>query len=401
MTFSAENKLAMPLLEPLPYHRTVVNLLRKTESVAWDWAASHQNRVEELEAARASMLRATYRLDPEAHEAIHGNCRTAMAALGIDAPVVLYQAADGAMNASLCYIPGEIHLVFYGAILEKLSSEEMIALMGHELSHYLLWSINDGEFNIANRVFDHALAYPEATASHFETARLYSLCTELYADRGAAIAAQSANPAISTLVKTMTGLTNVDAQSYLRQSAELDKTADTSQGTSHPEIFLRVQALDKWCKHDQELDQWLEQRLRGPFSLAALDLPRQHDLTEMTRKFFTGFLADESLRSDAVITQIKRYFPDWSPLGSSLEEGALGLSLALGKVDKSVQDYFIALMLDLATVDRETRDEILVAGAKAARRFGALDNFRSALKRDLKLTRQNIDKLLAQADQIA
>jgi len=80
----------------------------------------------------------------------------------------------------------------------------------------------------------------------------------------------------------------VDAASYLKQAAELDAAGSTSQGNSHPEAFLRAQAVDRWWNGDAELNSWIDARLRGPLSLATLDLPRQHELTAITRKFFVG-----------------------------------------------------------------------------------------------------------------
>jgi hypothetical protein len=74
-------------------------------------------------------------------------------------------------------------------VLEKLSRAERVALLGHEL------------------------AYPGASPSHVETARISRLTTELYADRGGAVAADSTALAIATLIKTMTGLLNVDTES--------------------------------------------------------------------------------------------------------------------------------------------------------------------------------------------
>jgi len=172
------------------------------------------------------------------------------------------------MNGALLFIPGEVHLIFHGPVLEKLSREERVALIGHELAHYKLWSIEDGTFHIANQILDHGLAYPGARASHTETARLYRLYTELYADRGGALAVGQTAPAMAILVKTMTGLTNVDAASYLKQAAELDAAGSTSQGNSHPEAFLRAQAVDRWWNGDAELNSWTDARLRGPLSLA-------------------------------------------------------------------------------------------------------------------------------------
>jgi hypothetical protein len=392
-----DSPTSRPELKPLAYHRDIVALLQDKERTVWDWAASQRTQDQQIASVRASMLRETYRLDPAAHQAIHDKCHKAMAALEIDAPVTLYQAADGVMNAALCYIPGEIHLIFYGAILEKLSGDEMVALVGHELAHYRLWSLESGAFHVANRILDHALVYPDAAPSHFETARLYALSTEFFADRGAAVATGSAHPAISTLVKTMTGLTNVDAASYLKQAAELDAAGGASQGTSHPEIFLRAQAVNRWWNGDAGLDSWIDARLRGPLSLAALDMPRQHELTAITRKFFVGLLSDKMLRSEAVATQIKRFFPDWDADGPRPEDE----ELSPDGVDGSIRDYLVALTCDLAMADRDIKDEVLVAGARVMRRFDAMGNFRDGLKRNLKMTKQAIDKIVAQIDEAA
>jgi len=383
-----------PGLEPLAYHRNVVALLKDNERTIWDWAASQRTQEDQITSVRASMLRETYRLDPAAHQAIHDTCHKAMAALEIDAPATLYQAADGAMNAALCYIPGEVHVIFYGAILERLSGDEMVALMGHELAHYRLWSLESHAFHVANRILDHALAYPDAAPSHFETARLYALSTELYADRGAALAAANSHTAISTLVKTMTGLTNVDAASYLKQASELDAERTASQGTSHPEAFLRAQAVERWWNGDPELDSWIDARLRGPLSLATLDLPRQHELTALTRKFFIRLLSDSELRSEAAVTQIKRLFPDWDANGPKLGDGELSVNGA----DASIRDYLVALTCDIAMADRDIRDEVLVAGARMMGRFDGMVNFRDGLKRNLKMTKQAIDKIVARIE---
>ena len=196
-------------LSPLAYHDDVVAHLRSEERHAWEWSSSGELKQEGSE-VREAMLRGTYRLEQAGHPQVFEACRTAMTRLGIEAPITLYQANDGTMNASLVYTPGEIHLVFFGPILEKLEQAELLALMGHELSHYLLWSMGEGEHYRASRVFDHALSYPDAKPSHRETARLLSLHTELFADRGAAIAAGAPEPAVAVLIKVMTGLTNVD-----------------------------------------------------------------------------------------------------------------------------------------------------------------------------------------------
>jgi hypothetical protein len=381
-------------LAPLVYHGEIAAWLREAEPEVWSWAASNPVQQRDAEDLRASMLRQTYRLEAEAHPEVHAACRQAMTALEIDAPVTLYQASDGHMNAALCYIPGEIHLVFYGPILERLTPAERLALMGHELAHYRLWAEEHGAFHTASRILDHAAAYASAAPAHFETARLFSLYTELYADRGAALAAGGAEPAIATLVKTMTGMPNVDPAAYLRQAAELEKDGVRSEGQTHPEVFLRAQALDRWWREDPGLEAWLESRIRGRLSIAALDLPGQRELMRLTRAFFAYFLADPSLRSDEVLTQVRRFFPDWS----EAEDAEPAKALSPDKLDDSTREYLIALMFDCAMADREASHDLLAAAARTASVFGGLDQFRTGLKRDLKMTKVAIDKLVKAAE---
>lgn len=383
-----------PALEPLAYHRLIVEHLRENEPEIWAWGASLPTREEQVQEMRSYLLRETYRIDSAAHPEVHEDIAAVLAELEIDAPATLYQAADGAMNAALCFVPGEIHLLFHGPVLEKLSRVERVALLGHELAHYRLWSIEGGAYYAATTILDHALAYPGASSSHIETARLYRLHTELYADRGAAVAADAPGPAIATLVKTMTGLTSVDPAAYLRQAGEAESNAKTSQGETHPEIFLRAQALDKWWRNDPEIEGWIEQRIRGPLSLSALDLPRQHEATAITRGFLTR-LATHAAADDAASTLLQRYFPDWQ----SGEVPVNDAMIASERIDGSFRDYLVALSLDVAMADPdpEGRKTMLSVGAEIAGLYDGVEAFKAALKRDLKLTKPAIDRIFATA----
>jgi len=380
-------------LVPLSYHDELVTYLSAHERAVWDWSRSDDVRRHQADEMRDAMLRQTYRLEPEAHPDVYAACQAAIVKLGIDAPATLYQAADGMMNASLCFIPGEIHLIFYGPILERMASAELLALMGHELAHYRLWMAADGSYYNASRILDHALSYPDASPSHRESARLLSLYTELYADRGAAIVADAVGPAVSVLVKTMTGITSVDPAAYLRQAEELEAGAGRSEAQSHPETFLRARALDRWWRRADDLDAWIDTRLRGPISIEALDLLRQQDLARMTRAFFVRLLKEIGLHSEAVTTQVKRYFPDFDEQDEALDLEAIGPD----RIDDSTRGYFIALMFDCAMADPDARDEIMLAAAKVARSIGAEQLLAAALKRDLRWTKTAADRLLAKA----
>ena len=320
-----------------------------------------------------------------------------MEGLKIEAPITLYQAAEGVMNAALWYIPDEIHIVFYGPVLDRLSGPELLALIGHELAHYRLWSIEDGAFHTARRILDHALAYREATPSHHETARLYQLHTELYADRGGALAAGGIRPAIATLVKTMTGLSTVDPDAYLQQASELEAQGNDSSGISHPESFIRAQALDKWWRQTEGLDQWIDHRLRAGVSLAALDLQGQRVMVEVTRGFLARFLQTSGLHSEMILSQVTRYFPDWQSSELPIEDAALSSD----RIHDTVRDYLIAVMFDIAMADRDMKEGLLLAGARLARELGWLEAFRVGLKRDLAMTRPAIDRLIKQSDEAA
>jgi Peptidase family M48 len=376
-------------LEPMQYHRRMVKLLQDQEPEVWKWAMSQKIKDEQFEAIRSSMLRETYRLAPEAHGKAHELCHKAMQALAIEAPITLYQASDGSMNAALCFIPGEVHMVFYGAILEKLSDDELLALMGHELAHYRLWTTEGSQYHAVNRILDHALAYREATPSHYESSRLFALATELYADRGAALAVNSPEPAITMLVKVMTGLTSVDAKSFLKQASEIDAAGQASQGTTHPESFLRAQAVQKWWQAEPDTNEWIEARLMGLLSLKSLDLTRQHELTDMTKQFISALTADKNMQSDEVLGQIKRFFPKWKPSDQKLDKN----TFARSRLDKSVYSYLSAIVCDLAMADRDIKDEVLTVGFRLMKELEAEDEYRAAMKDKLKLTKQAIDKL--------
>ncbi len=384
-------------LEPLQYHSDVVAYLRREERHSWEWSATGA-LMQEADDIRDAMLRGTYRLEEGSHAPAFQACRTAMSRLGIEAPFTLYQAHDGSMNASLIFVPNEIHLVFFGPILEKLDRDELLALMGHELSHYLLWSMGEQDHYRASRVFDHALSYSGAKPSHRETARLLSLHTELFADRGAALAAGSPEPAVAVLVKVMTGLTSVNAEAYLRQAEELEASEGKSQGVSHPEIHLRARALQLWWDNDPELAAWLEARLRGQLSIEALDLLGQEKLTGITRAFLARFLTEIAQAGDEIETQVRAVFPDFG----KQEEPLLNLAeIGIERIDDATRDYFVALMFDLAMADRDATDAVMLAAAKTAAEIGATERLTAALRRDLKWTKTRADKLLAAAAKAA
>ena len=385
-------------LAPLDYHAEIVAYLKDNEPEVWAWARGLEAQEQHAKELRANLLRDTYRLSQGSHPEAYGAAAVAAERLGLTAPVTLYQASSPAMNAALMYLPGEIHVVFYGALLERLSSAELTALLGHELAHYKLWSDGDGEVYAAERILQQTLADPRAQASHLEPARLFSLYTELYADRGAAVAAQAPGPSIEVLVKVLSGVATADAETYLRQAEELEAvTPGASEGATHPEIFLRAQAVDRWWKDDAALDGWLRQRLRGRLDVARLDLLGQQAATRLTRGLLAAFLQRGALTGEAHLTQVRAYFPDWTEAEIPTDPRAASPERA----DDSLRRYLNSVMMDVALADLDTREDALVEALRISGEYSGLAALQESLRQDARMTKREVDALARRARKAA
>jgi hypothetical protein len=341
------------------------------------------------------LLRDTYRLDVGSHAQVHAALDQAMKRLGIDAPATLYQSPGQQMNASLFHVPGEVHIIVQGPLLERLSTEELTAVFGHELAHYLLWSRDDGQFLVAERILNDALAVPDIRSSHRETYRRYALHTELFADRGGALAAGAVAPAVSTLVKIQTGINSVDAAAYLRQAQEIEsQEATASAAHTHPETFIRARALALWWEQTANLDEWIETRLHGPLGLERLDLPGQERLQHLTRGFLAYYLAGTPLASDAVRAELRMLFPDWQEAESVVHPQAFAGDVA----DDSIRDYLNALMIDLALADPDQQEAALLRAGEVARALGSLDALQNNLRRDVGFSKRDLERYRRQLD---
>ena len=184
---------------------------------------------------------------------------------------------------------------------------------------------------------------------------------------------------------------------YLRQAFELESSPTKSAGYSHPESFLRARALELWWQGSDSVEDWIGQRLHGPLSIEALDLLRQQALTEKTRAFLGHFIAADEDPDSPVLTQVRRYFPDFAPAAEKFDLDSIGPE----KIDDATRDYFIALMFDCAMADPDLTDGMMPMVAQVAQAMGAEDRLKAALKRDLKWTKGRIDTLIKRAAKAA
>jgi hypothetical protein len=385
---------ALPALRPLPYHDEIVALLRREEPEAWQWASSAQARAEQAGAVRANLLKNTYRLDATAHPALHAACTQAALRLGIAVPISLYQAGEGGMNAALHYLPGEAHIVFSGPLLDRLQGAELEAVCGHEFAHYLLWSRDDGRYCAADRLLGMADAHPNATPSLAETTRLYALATEIFADRGGAVACAGLEPAVAALVKVQTGLAQVSAASYLKQADEIcGALVDRSDAASHPELFIRARALRLWCEAGadesgvDQADAWLRSVLEGSLRTDAPDMTAQVRLAALTRRVIVQFLRPRPLRSETLLAHAHRFFDDLAPTDDVDATLAEEIAAAPG-----THDYVAALLLDFAVADRSLEDVPLAAAIELARTLGLPEAFERLVLDALRMPKRQFTK---------
>lgn len=378
-------------LTPLPYQQALAAHLQANEPELWRWAASAEAREEHAAAVRADLLRNSYRLDADAHPELHAHCGLAAQRLGITARITLYQARDGAMNATLYFLPGEAHIVLSGPLMERLQGPELQAVLGHELSHHLLWERDGGKYHVVDRILQAAAADTRAHPSHLHAARRCALYTEAFADRGACIACEALEPAITMLVKVQTGLAQVNATSYLRQADEICAAPELqTRGTSHPEVFVRARALRLWTEREPEADDWLASALEGPLDLATLDLLGQQRAEALTRETIAQLLQRPFLQSESLLAHARRFFPNFTP-----PTGALPPPVP---VPAGVRDYLASVLVDFVAADADLDDVTLAAALGLAEAMGCAEQLEQRVVKDMRFPKRSLTRVKRDAE---
>lgn len=386
-------------LSPTSYHTELLGFLQKQEPELWQWFSEPANRTEVTEGIRRELLTTSYRLDGPQHAELLTAAKEAAEVLGITVPITLYQSQEAVLspNASICRMPEEIHIVFYGSMLSILRGRELHAVLGHELAHFILWQHEGGVHHTVDRLAHACASDPRAHASHVHSARRLRLNTELFADRGALKVAGDLAVTVAALVKAATGLAEVSGESYLKQAAEVcDSWKTKSAEQTHPELFLRAHCLALWHEGGTDSEEEIERMINGPASLDELDLPAQEALATFTQRVIAQLLRPRWFRSDLVMAHARLFFADFTP------DDAADASLETAAPDHvdGRAEYFAAVLMDFATVDEELDDMPLRACLLMSSRLGIEKAFDKMVGKELDMKAREIKALRTGAAEV-
>jgi hypothetical protein len=385
-------------VSPLAYHRRLARHFRDGETALWKWFATSERRAEEAENLRLDLLKSTYRLDSASHPALFQAAEELRVLLEISATVSIYQAQIGeGFNASLVYFPGEAHIVLAGPVLTLLSGEEIRALLAHELAHYLLFTGWEREFLVTSDLVRGLASDAAAAPEYVETARLWNLYTELFCDRWALAATGDLGAAVRTLVKAQTGLADVNAESYLRQAADIFRAGPIKAAHfTHPELYIRARALELWHQRSDDAEPEIERLIQGPLHLQQLDVLAQRAASDLTAAMLARILRPEWMRSDANLAHARQFFPDFE----TRKTPTIDVVESLANADASVADYACFVLLDFAAVDRELGDAAVAGSLLQAKEWSIDERFAELAQKELGWTKKAWTRLVKDADSL-
>lgn len=383
-------------LQPLHYHVKLRNKL-KEQAKTWDWFSSVKVKDEQLLEFKTNLLKNTYRLDKESNVELYDKVQLAKDKLGLTIDVTIYQAQNSTdINAGISYLPGEAHIVLSGQIIKLLTDEELLSVIAHELSHVRLFSIENAEFEIADRIIT-AIANDYRSEDVFiETARLFRLYMELYCDRGSLLVTENLNVVLSSLIKINTGLSKVSVESYLKQAAEIFEAEKAkSEYQTHPENYIRVSALKLWHTDQEHAETKISEMIEGAIQLNGLDIFKQHKIHELTFSLIQLLLKPKWTRTTAILSLAKQYKNDFKTddaivINDTFVDNIQSLST-------SIKEYLSYVLLDFALVDPTLEDVPMGLTFQLAEDLMLKEVYNEIVKKELKLGERKLSELQKKA----
>ncbi|MCI4666417.1 MAG: hypothetical protein MRY74_17045 [Neomegalonema sp.] len=403
----AYDRYAAP--SPTPYHRTLANFLSRREPELWKWMESDETASAAADDLRLELKRRAFALDREKNQTAYSAADEIAEAMGVDAPVILYQAEDGLRrNAALYFERETAHIVFEGDALEALELAELRFLLGHELAHHALWTYEDGRLWTAYRLLRWAGAQPGCAPAFLETARLERLYTELYADRYGLWAVGDLEPALCAQAKVSSGSNDASGAAYLAEAEEILAKSERPEEKSllrggksapaepFPETALRAALLAAWAHDAPNADIRARALLDGASPIDQLDILGQERVDDLTHWMLYEFLVAPWSRR-RLVRNHARAFSD--RLADALGEARVErddvdpLRAAIAASHPSIRRYLAYTLLDFTTVDPQVHEALMAAALTFADDFGLSADFKALAASELKTTKTKLAEL--------
>ena len=383
------------LLEPFPYHKKLRDHL-KSRKKTWQWFKDEKVKTQQIESFKKQLLKNTYRLDTDSHGDLYRMAQEICVDLNIDAQVTFYQENNSLqLNASISVIETEAHIVLSGNILQLLDEKQLKALIAHELSHYLFFKIEDGDYEVTQRIVLALANDSRSEDSIIETARIFQLYLELFCDTGAFKSCREHYTVIQMLIKLNTGLVDVNAQSYLDQAKEIISQEDESTNQqTHPESYLRSIALDLKARNSKDYEEELHKLIEGKWDINSLDIFEQEETRSLTSDFIQLILRPQWINSSAVMNLAQQFFPDFN---RSEKLDTSTLSRKLKHTTPSTKSYLCYLLLDFARIDSALEKLPLAHTLEVSELLELKEDYERILRKELKLTIRDFKKLKEEA----
>lgn len=391
------NDAAVPL-QPLPYHREIVAYLKSEQEPLWKWYESARVSPKSADETRLALLKSAVRVDADTSPRLHELAKTAAERLHLAAPITLYHSQRGTSdyNAFLAYVPGEVHLVLDGQLAEMLDDCELLALFGHELSHYALYTNWNGEFFVAKQILE-ALTQESEGVPVQESLRIYRLSAEIFCDRGGLLACGDLLATVSALVKIATGVKQLGAESYLKQADEIFSREEVqTQGVTHPEYFVRARALRIWHEQKDAAEPELRRMIDGVPSFSRMDLLAQRELANRTRKLIDALLSHPWMQTELNLGHARLFFESYQPPSAKPRS----VFEAIDSGDTALRDYVCYVLLDFVSVDRSLDEAPLAAAFQLTDQLQASDRFEEIVRKELGLRKGQVEKLRRNAAEL-
>lgn len=373
------------MIQPFPFQIKLRDYFKK-QTKTWAWFSENQVKQEQNESYKTDLLKNAYRIEPADDIELYAILEKVKGKLGILIPITLYQSQYIEYNnAYIVFLVTEGHLVISGSVLKQLNPDEIEALFAHELSHILLFILENGDFEVTQRIINSIANDRNSDLFYFETARLYQLYTELFCDIGSYKVCGSINPVVNTLVKITTGLEKVSAESYLNQADEiLSRIEEGSTGVTHPEMFIRAKSLKLFSEDLENYFTNIDKIVIGKNDLHQLNLFSKLEVFELTKQLIHIILKPNWTQSENASVLFRHYFKEYTKNSNALITDEFKEKILNSK--DSLKNYYTYVMLDFALCDPEISEPFLGHIFDVSEQLELEKNMKNTLKKELKLT---------------